>query len=58
MYEWIGALISALAVTAVTVLKALFGTNKPQQTMVEHAKPDVEVDDGKDDEERLKDLGL
>jgi len=56
-FEWIGPLAAALAAVVLVILKGLWGTDKPQETTVEHAKPEIEVDDGKTDQERLDDLG-
>ena len=57
-WDWLVPLFMALVMGVVFVLKNLYGTDKPQQNTVEHPKPDVEVADGKSDQERLKDLGL
>lgn len=56
--EWIVPLLVALATGVAVVLKSIFGTDKPTETKVEHPKPDLEVNDGKTDAERLDDLGL
>lgn len=37
--------------------KSIFGMSTPTKTLVQHAKPEVQID-GKTNEERLKDLGL
>jgi hypothetical protein len=52
--EWIAAIVAAI----LAILKGLFGIDKPQKDTVEHAEPEIEIDDGKTDEERLRDLGL
>ena len=39
-------------------LKTIFGTSTPSKTTVVEAAKDVEVSDGKTDEERLKELGI
>ena len=39
-------------------VKSIFGTDKPQKNTVTHPKPEVEIDDGKTDKERMEDLGL
>lgn len=56
--EWLAALVAALVAGTIAVLKGFWGTDKPQETTVEHPEPEIEVDDGKTDSERLKDLGL
>lgn len=50
--------ISVVVELALKILKALFGIDEPSKTTTEHPKPDIEITDGKTDEERLKDLGL
>lgn len=50
---WVGLLTAILA-----LLKGLFGMDKPEETKVEHPKPDMKVGDGKTDKDRLDDLGL
>lgn len=51
---WVSVIVSAL----ISILKGIFGMDKPQKTTVFHPEPQVEVTDGKSDAERLKDLGL
>lgn len=50
-------LIPPLLMAAVSVLKAIYGTDKVQETTIEHAKPHIALR-GKSDKERLADLGL
>lgn len=52
------AWLSTIAKIFSVIMKLLFGTDKPQKTTVVKPKPEIEVDDGKTDEERLNDLGL
>ena len=42
----------------VALLKGIWGTDKPEETKVTHPEPDVKIGDGKNDKERLKDLGI
>lgn len=44
--------------TIVSVIKMFFGIDKPSKNSIDHPEPDIKVDDGKTDKERLKDLGL
>jgi hypothetical protein len=43
---------------AITLLKGIFGTDRPRRTTLERPQADVEVSDGKSDKDRLRDLGL
>jgi len=40
------------------IVKSIFGTNKASKTTVETPKGEVEITDGKDEEERRDDLGI
>ena len=40
------------------ILKSIFGMSKPRKTTVTHPDSEINVDDGKTDEERLEDFGL
>lgn len=51
---WIGAVVQVL----IKIMRAIWGTSAPRQSMVTHAKQEVEINDGKTDEERMHDLGL
>lgn len=53
-----GELIAGIVAAILAVFRALFGTDRPQEETVEHPEPDIEVTDGKTDQERLGDLGL
>ncbi len=50
--------LTAITSVVMAIFKAIFGTDKPVKKTVVHPKPELETDDGKTDEERLKDLGL
>ena len=50
--------LTAITNVVMAIFKAIFGTDKPVKKTVVHPKPDLEVDDGKTDEERLDDFGL
>lgn len=51
---WIAVVVDVL----IKIVKGIFGTDKPIKTTVVHSEAQVEVTDGKTDDERLKDLGL
>jgi len=51
---WISTIVSVI----LTVIKSIFGMKKPQKNTVSRPEPEVEINDGKTDKERLKDLGL
>lgn len=55
---WIAPLIEGLMTGITFVLKTLFGTSQPQNTTVEHTKPEIPTDGGKTDKEKVDDLGL
>jgi len=50
--------LTSIVAVVMTVLKSIFGMDKPQKTTITHAEKDIEVDDGKTKKERLKDAGL
>lgn len=58
MPAWIGTLFGWIGTFLVAVLKGLFGMDKPCKTTVSHPKPELEVDDGKSDAQRMDDLGM
>ena len=51
---WLSAIVKALLI----IVKGIWGTDKPAETIVEHPEPEIENDDGKTNKKRLKDLGL
>ena len=51
---WITVVVNII----LTIVKSIFGLDKVQKTTVVHPKPEVEIEDGKTDKERLEDLGL
>ena len=51
---WITAVINII----VALVKGIWGTDKPTRTTVSHPSPEMEVSDGKTDQERLNDLDL
>jgi len=52
--SWIGIIVDIF----LRIVKSIFGTNSPMKNTVIHAEKEMEIDDGKTDEERIKDLGL
>jgi len=50
--------VTVIAKVVLEFFKGIFGTKKPLKTTVSHPEPDLKVDDGKDKDEHLKDLGL
>jgi hypothetical protein len=42
----------------VKLFTSIFSTNSPRKNTVEHATPEVPINDHKTDVDRLKDLGL
>ena len=51
-------LISAIGTLLLAIIKGIFGTDKPQKNTISRPEPEIEITDGKTDEERLKDFGL
>lgn len=51
---WIAGVVQVLF----SIIKSVFGTDKPAKTTVVHPDPEVEITDGKTDTDRLNDLGL
>jgi hypothetical protein len=54
---WISELVVGVAKAVLVVLRGFYGSDKPQDQVVEHPEADVEVE-GESDHEKLKDLGL
>ena len=52
--NWIGAALLA----ALKFFAGLFTAKEPAKNPIERPEPEVKVDDGKTDKERLSDLGL
>lgn len=51
------SLVQIIVGALLSLMKGIFGIDRPQETTVDHPEPDIDIE-GKDDEDLLDDLGL